>query len=139
MNKNYADIIAATSKEPLWFDEHGVPRFAQFRPDMLDIYASEGLLLKILCQSCKHEFLVGMSLCRMEIPEEGSLKDEIKANSLHYGDPPNVTDCCFAGPTMNSIPVQVMEFWERKSGTWTRCPEWERPISPSWMKDDEDV
>ncbi len=39
-----------------------------------------------------------------------NLSDLIQDGSLHYGDPPNI-DCCGAGPTMNSIPIRVVEYW----------------------------
>ena len=36
--------------------------------------------------------------------------DLILTHELHYGDPPN-DGCCDAGPTMNSVPHRVIEYW----------------------------
>ena len=66
---------------------------------------------------------------------------EIVACDLHYGDPPN-SQCCAAGPTMNSEPHRVVEFWKRRSFNETWKPHellWERDhsletdIRPDWV------
>jgi len=56
--------------------------------------------------------------------EKYSIANQIKEKTIHYGDPPNVR-CCAAGPTMNSDPLLVLEYWERKNFDWVRNPEYE--------------
>ena len=65
-----------------------------------------------------------------------SLKELIISNEIHYGDPPDM-HCCPAGPTMNSVPIRVLEFWlyGDKAMKWTRVPDLEREIKCGW--DDE--
>lgn len=41
-----------------------------------------------------------------------SLKDLIQRKEIYYGDPPNI-GCCPSGPTMNSIPVKIVEYWSK--------------------------
>ncbi len=36
--------------------------------------------------------------------------DLITDGSIDYGDPPNIR-CCDAGPSMNSVPIRVLEYW----------------------------
>ena len=51
--------------------------------------------------------------------------------SFHYGDPPRhgMTDNgCLAGDTMNSVPIRIIEFWEKdkkKTWEWKRNPKYE--------------
>lgn len=57
---------------------------------------------------------------------------------LHYGDPPNI-HCCAAGPTMNSIPIRVLEYWSRENPLldWQRDPALEVEITPEWASETE--
>ena len=144
MHNDYADIIAG--REPLWWDTNGVPRFAKFEPRLLpDIYCHEAVLAEIACQGCGRVFLVGFSWgphdmvqqarANREVVEEG-LAADIKARALHYGDPPNV-GCCPAGPTMNSVPLRVVEYWRRPNWGWVRDSSLEVGIKPDWAEDIE--
>lgn len=130
MNESYPDIRALTDAEPTWFDEHAVPRYCAFEPQRAaNIYADEVALVLIGCQNCGHPFKVCLSLStfdRLSLAHESgrdpvSLTEQAAAGMLHYGDPPNI-DCCAAGPSMNCIDLQVLEFWVRQDGRW----EWER-------------
>lgn len=135
MNHHFTDILeAAAPKEPVWFDYGGVPRFCEFAPwETLHIYGDSAMLMEIECQGCGTVFKVG--ICG------DALEQLVGSNEIHYGDPPNV-DCCPAGPTMNSRPRRVLEFWTRRfTGTeedwnvnrgWLRKPELERHIEPGW-------
>ena len=38
--------------EPIWHDEHGVPRYAEFHPSLLGIYDDWAVLFVVRCQSC---------------------------------------------------------------------------------------
>lgn len=131
MNRRYKDIIDRIPEGPRWFDEHAVPRYNDFSPsEIANIYASECCLLLIECQGCRREFKVAMSWDRMTdidadmVPGTLELSRLIKNRGLHYGDPPNV-DCCMAGPTMNSVPIRVLEFYKLERYTWVRCSELE--------------
>lgn len=70
----------------------------------------------------------------------------IETNEIHYGDPPNI-QCCDSGPTMNSVPIEIIEYWEqiirpedidndtgviKNLRNWTRHKELEVKISCSW-------
>ena len=116
MKSNYADILALTIKEPVWYDENGTPRFVPFRPELCpSIYAGVIVLLRIVCQWCGEEFLVEM---------HDSVFSPIKhPHKLHYGDPP-IHNC--VGDTMNCEDLAVMEVWYREHvGDWIRRPELE--------------
>jgi hypothetical protein len=137
MHTEYSDIMERIAEPPKWFDEHAVPRYCDFSPrEVADIYASEALLAEIACQGCERRFLVAMSWC-----EHDGLLRKVPAPSenrsvIHYGDPPNVS-CCAAGPTMNSVPLRVVEFWSRATtDDWTRVPEHEGPLVPWWTKEE---
>lgn len=148
MHRHYDDILQATETEPLWFDEAAVPRFCDFSPSKLaNIYADECALVRITCQSCKKPFLVAFSdslgsrvmrqVGRGERELPASLAEEITAMTLHYGDPPNMR-CCPAGPTMNSVPRRVLEYWRsEQAGAWQRNAELEIDIVPDWWDESD--
>lgn len=132
MNHDYEDIRSRIAEEPQWFDEHAVPRYCEFTPRACaNIYASEAALVLIQCQACQTQFLVAFShgsmedvLAHMRGAAPTTLAEQIRNNTVHYGDPPN-TGCCAAGSTMNSEPLRVLEFWERSKHTnydWKRRP-----------------
>lgn len=125
MHRCYSDILELTDKQPIWFDEYAVPRFCAFSPDCVDIYADEVVLFLIRCQSCGHEFSVIACQGGFDV-QISSYAEAITEKELHYGDPPNI-GCCSAGPTMNSEPVRVLEYWRRasKQQAWQRDPKFE--------------
>jgi len=117
VHQYYADILALTDKEPLWFDECGVPRFTPFSPVHLNnIYAQYAVLLLIECQACRMPFQVALTERSQStlMPKDRcrSMHEHIRGGTVHYGDPPNI-QCCEAGPTMNSVPRRVIEYWTR--------------------------
>lgn len=168
MNNDYADIRDRILEEPLWFDEQAVPRYVPFAPrETANIYADECCLVLIECQGCAAEFKVAFSQTRMgcyrdarwhlliadkvaepdeetlkAAMEEAKLAAHVAKGAIHYGDPPNV-NCCGAGPTMNSVPRRVLEFWAQERGErgfpeWTRKPELEGgDLTPDWAVDEE--
>jgi len=144
MNADYEDIRSLIAAEPKWFDEHAVPRYCDFHPQQAaDIYAREVCLLLVVCQCCRREFHVAMSWSLSNRSrDEPRLSEQIPKDHIHYGDPPNVS-CCASGPTMNSIPREVLQFWSRQTAPylppeWQRVPELERKIDCGW-DDDEPV
>ena len=126
MLPDYADIRKRIDEDPLWYDEHGVPRYDPFRPSMLGIYDDLAILMVIECQSCGTPFKVGLGKQRAlerAFGSDASLPTEHGVGSWHYGDPPR--GCCAAGATMNSVPRRVLEAWKRKGVDWVRVPEHE--------------
>ena len=150
MLPSYDDIRSRISEEPKWWDEHGVPRYEPFHPDMLGIYDSEAALIEIQCQRCGKTFLVGIGWEKTRIfLTEGRYARPTAGNigSYHYGDPPRHgwTEGCVAGDTMNCVSIRVVEFWshhddryvDKETGyvgdvtryfEWTRLPEHEVEI-----------
>lgn len=132
---DYADIRDRIAEPPRWWDERGVPRYCDFSPrEAANIYADEAALAEVTCQSCGTPFRVAFSGDEMERAmarhrgrEAPSIAERIRARELHYGDPPN-SGCCAAGPTMNSEPRRVLEYWAR----WGRA---DGPASPEWSRD----
>lgn len=143
MHRCYHDILERIAAPPDWFDEHAVPRWGEFTPYMAaNIYAHEVVLLRVTCQACERSFDVCMSAHPLGIDGVRDLEALVRKHDIFYGDPPNV-ECCAAGPTMNSIPVQVLQFWRRniskESGLkWSRVPELEIAIHPTWNERVED-
>lgn len=140
MLPNYSDITSRLG-EPLWWDEHGVPRYEPFHPQWCDVYANYAALILIACQNCGREFIVGVSVSEtkhaifhrasIELPTPNSL------GSFYYGDPPRHAEegVCLAGDTMTSVPKRVLEFWHRpldRIGDWHRLPEYEFEIEEEW-------
>lgn len=143
MHQAYDDIRSRIAEAPAWWDEVGVPRYGAFSPRALaDIYAEEAALAEVTCQGCGRAFAVAFSLNpyeRFAARDGRTLADLIRARELHYGDPPNV-GCCPAGPTMNSEPRRVLEYWrrdgERLGLDWIRDPTLEVGIEPAWVRGD---
>jgi len=126
MHQAYKDIRDKLG-EATWYDENAVPRYCEFSPkEFADIYAREGILFEIACQRCGYRFEVAMSTGPLDRYDVEAL---IKAQLLHYGDPPNI-ECCYAGPTMPSEPIRVLQFWKRNRDThdWERLSELEIEI-----------
>lgn len=123
MLRSYSDIRKLMWVDPQWWDDNGVPRYCEFDPKHLDIYARQAALLRIACQSCGREFEAAVSFKRTA-PLEPDIAEAIRSGWIHYGDPPNI-GCCPAGPTMNCLDLAVLEFWEREDFEWVRRPELE--------------
>lgn len=130
MNHHYFDIRSRIAEPPTWFDEHGVPRYCEFAPkECSNIYAREVALVRIACQGCGNGFQVCLSAGLGDV----LLSKLVETRELHYGDPPNI-DCCAAGPSMNSIPQRVLQFWRAAEFSWHRVPELEVDITPDWAE-----
>jgi hypothetical protein len=139
VNNDYADITEKLGT-PKWWDEHAVPRYCDFHPsEVANIYAREVAFLHIECQSCGTAFKVAMSSSGFAFRGgemvEHKLSKEVEDQVIHYGDPPNYR-CCGAGPTMNSIPRRVLEFWSREMTIdlpeWSRREELEVELEVDW-------
>ncbi len=120
MHTEYRDIRDIIPEPPKWFDECAVPRYCAFAPQhAANIYAREAVLFLIECQACGHQFRVCLT------SRSGEIAEEIRQGALHYGDPPNIR-CCEAGPSMNCIDRNVLEYWRRNERLdWQRDPSLE--------------
>ncbi len=151
MKHHYSDITGRIAQPPMWYDEHGVPRYDAFEPrQTASIYAHEAALVEIACQSCETRFLVAFTASNVdeyrlvlahakgEPYVHRTLADAIRDHSIHYGDPPNA-GCCPAGPTMNSVPLRVVEYWRRDHNVfeWARDLSLEMAIICSWSDPDQ--
>jgi hypothetical protein len=125
MHACYEDILELAEqlgREPLWWDDNGVPRFAVHHPrHAADIYAEEAALVLICCQDCGRELEVQMT----RMLGRPLLSVLVAARTLHYGDPPSHADTegtfCRAGCTMNCHDLRVLEFWRRDTQLgWVR-------------------
>lgn len=133
MNHHYRDIRSRIDEPPRWWDEHAVPRYCEPAPsEVANIYAREVAFVGIECQNCRERFTVAFSYSPW--PDREPLSERI--DTLHYGDPPNV-GCCAAGPTMNSEPIRVLEFWRLVDFKWERVPELEVDLTAPWKPDPE--
>ena len=147
MYQCYDDILSRIAEEPVWFDEHAVPRYCKFAPDKLaNIHAGETALAEVTCQVCKRMFRVAFSKANWS---SGTIADAIRSRTLHFGDPPNV--CCCGNAHMNSEPRKVIEYWRRhdpqyvqREGNrdvirnlawfeWVRDSTLEIDIRPDWV------
>lgn len=138
MNNDYDDIRSRISEPPDWFDENAVPRYGAFHPRALsNIYADEAALLEITCQGCGERFHVALSSWAFSTSPGMEIHNLIKSGDIHYGDPPNV-GCCAAGPTMNSEPRRVLEYWKRGDITrWERDASLEIKLDVDWVRDND--
>lgn len=149
MNHDYSDIRSRIAAEPSWFDENAVPRYESFAPgNVADIYADEAILVEITCQGCGRKFEVAFSKGMLN-RDDWPLSRRITEKNVHYGDPPNI-GCCASGPTMNSEPRRVLQYWSRHHPEavdqethvvrdvaaymeWRRNPALEIDITPDWV------
>ena len=124
MKRFYKDILQRIPESPMWFDEHGVPRYGEFKPtEIANVYAQACALVLIQCQNCASPFSVAMSWDRLDTLRTPTNVEQIR--TLHYGDPPNV-ECCRSGPTMNCLDLRVFQWWRKDPGhEWLRVPEFE--------------
>lgn len=131
MLPDYSDIRERIDADPAWFDGYGVPRYADFTPDMLGVYDVFALLLEIECQSCRRRFLVGEGWPRYSLVGEPRFYNlEELASGYHYGDPPR-HQC--GGDSMNCVDLRIVEAWERSGQEWSRRDDVERiDVYPDW-------
>lgn len=134
MVKQAYDDISQLLGPPKWWDENGTPRYVDFGTAYVaDPYCDEAALMEIACQSCGERFMVARTSNRHLPHRADSIAVDIADRNLHYGDPPWF-DCCPSGYTMNSVPLKVVQYWTRQTGTWRRLMTMEQEIVPDWAK-----
>lgn len=116
----YDDLTSASQSSPKWWFR-GIPRFSDFHPDEVYVYAKEVALVHSICQACGK---------RYDVAEIGDLRAKLAYwNALEVGDPPNACEppgCC--GAHMQSEEIELLQFWERIGFEWRRVPELERRL-----------
>lgn len=140
--RDILDLADACGMDPDWFDEHGVPRFRPFHPDLLGVHDCFALLAKVRCADryCGAEILVGVGWQRIDLSALLAGRDSAAVRSVErlvagfgVGDPPR-HNCPGAGETMVCDIVGIVEVWERSGAfDWVRRSDLEGPV------DDEDA
>jgi hypothetical protein len=126
--------------EPLWHDQHGVPRYAPFEPDLLGIYDRWACLFVVKCQACERAFdcAVGwdfLSYAATSRATDDELQEMVnRQHDPHYvlpkfvswGDAPwhDMDNQC-AGTTMTTDIIRIKEVWH-KVRTESQLAEWQR-------------
>lgn len=120
MNRSYSDLLALTTEPPLWYQDGGVPRWAEFGQEALGVYWRLAALYRIQCQDCGARFNVmrewdSMDLYRCTERNGGTDVTRVEPSeiipNLYYGDPPHHGGC--VGETMNSESVRVIKVLQR--------------------------
>jgi len=143
VHRSYDDIISRIPEAPIWWQENGVPRYNPFHPHWsTGVYTSEAVLAEVACQACETTFLV----CIETTAKDGRLAEAIRAETLEYGDPPNVL-CCGRGHAMSTGMIRIVEYWRsqdpkyardgrivdsKRYFEWVRSPELEIAFSDPW-------
>ena len=131
MKSTYHDIQSRIKDKPKWYDKNGVPRYGEFHPSLCShFHADELILLKIHCQYCNVIFLVELNMMKDDnVSYEYRFLHyhEFYMLPFHYGDPPRHDDC--TGNSMNSIPIEIIQFWKRENVKWIRKTEYEQILS----------
>lgn len=130
MKPRYSDILERVPDEPVWWTQHGVPRFCRFEPNRgSDVYATWAVLLRIECQYCSKEFDVELvwgsfTPSRPEVSIRSWRENpRYKWFPFRYGDPPS-HNC--TGDTMSSVPLRVLAcYHHNKDGSWERIEGFE--------------
>ena len=143
MLTDYRDIIEKIG-EPIWYDEHGVPRYCVFEPKQCGVYITAAVLLAIECQSCGERSHVATvwnnTFPFMEQLRHAHEKGESNWNigfqdkvplehAPSYGDPPR-HNCSGGGDTMSSDTISIIELWVQEDWDWVRKEE----IEKKWNK-----
>ena len=130
MLADYRDIRSKLGT-PAWFDEHGVPRYCEFRPtNLANIYATEAVLFLVGCQVCGKGFLVAMSRCVSCYKRPDREQRPRLWRSAKRG---------LRNASMSSVPQSVLQYWSRpQMGDWRQDHRLEVRIRLPWMDEDDD-
>jgi hypothetical protein len=82
VNHLYRDILERIPTQPLWWDEHAVPRYCEFSPEQIAYYyAREAVLLLITTQNGP---FVRFRAAVSRPHERGDLADSIRCQTIAY-------------------------------------------------------
>lgn len=130
MLRAYQDIRSRIHDPILWWDDNGVPRYCEFRPQECGVYDVVVALIEVGCQACRQPFRVAVTFAESSLKRLGeryTLPTAGDIGSFHYGDPPSHSHdgvgC--TGNTMLSESIRVLEFWQSDWCKWVRRPEYE--------------
>jgi hypothetical protein len=56
MLRDYHDIRSRIADPILWWDENGVPRYREFKPQECGVYDVVVALVEVACQACLERF-----------------------------------------------------------------------------------
>lgn len=137
MHPAYSDITSRIDEEPMWYDEHGCPRYGEFHPMALGVYDQYAVLGEVECQACGVRLFIGQGYTQFNhelgfyIYRVGQVLDlDIDAlvskkklaaafswtledilEGWGWGDPPR-HDC--VGDAMSCIVVGIRQVWTRR-------------------------
>jgi hypothetical protein len=128
MFNDYSDITERIAEPPLWWDEQGVPRYAEFEPHLVaNIYAREVALMEVACSQCWTRFRAAVSTAGvLGEPDRHDLAESIETRTISYGDPPNYRNYR-SGPSSSCYDLRVLQYWLRPAGwgEWVRDSRFE--------------
>ena len=124
MHISYDDITKRIAEPPNWWLE-GVPRYNSFRPDDLNVYAQEVVLMQVECQMCFRKFNIGQYT-----PSARHAGQQLP----FHDDPPSHSSWAeggCGGESMGFTELRILEFGRR-----TRYdPAAEPPVDAHWVRD----
>jgi hypothetical protein len=111
MKARYDDIVAAAPHPPLWWDEHGVPRYKVFDPTLCgDPDARQAMLLQVACVHCRKFCFLAVSSPHLDLDIMSDLSAR-GAGGL-YGLLPHFDHC--GRPNQGEL-IAVRSCWRRSS------------------------
>lgn len=122
----YEDITDRISEVPRWWLD-GVPRYCDFSPEQVGVYAREAALVLVegFDASCP---LFEIGVYSPSPAFRVGLRAALAAyGTLYVGDPPNYKDR--AVPHHSAVPIKILQYWSRSDFKWTRESEFEGPLA----------
>lgn len=111
MKARYDDIIAKAGA-PLWWDENGVPRYAQFEPFHCDPAARQAALLKAACIHCRRDCYLAVSSRQTNL----DIMSDLAARGMSlYGLLPHFDHC---GRINMGELLGIVSIWRLSYSTW---------------------
>jgi hypothetical protein len=137
----YEDVLSRIKEKPTWWSD-GYPRYGEFNPNLVSIYANKVALIHTKC-SCGTDYFQAVVVKDREM-----FKNRVMVGEVGMVDPPNACDflnglndstnsegCSSAAQSCSEI--RVAEYWEkdRQSRQWIRQPELEVELT-DWLVSD---
>ena len=123
MYDTYDDILALTSRKPIWWDAHDVPRYAPFHPGIGAHGRPNECLLVLARARGGPDYLQLMCGYTAQFERAEQLT---RSKSLPMGEPPAGLHA--ENGDISAEPVKVLEYWRRDQdpfSKWQRLPEFE--------------